>query len=276
MFKNSNVIERKLYRNLIVIFCVIIIIFSIDYVLIKIQERTPIKNPIFVINVDSAKSRLEAMKRKLGDAQFTKLAITPSDLKLTFVDSQDRKRTISNLTMSPDIIYDNKDWTPPIKVHCGKDDSFIWTSSRKISPGEFGCFCSHRAIWKKIVEQQLDNVLVFEDDVVFSRFFKLILFALNTKYLPYKFDYIDLRRKKGKIFNVLLNSDIAVRWGAESYMVSLQGAKKLLSFSNEADREIDHVIGNFILDHKSTFGMRYAISKGQEYGRQKVNNTTIR
>ena len=41
-----------------------------------------------------------------------------------------------------------------------------WT--RPILPGEIGCAVSHRMIWEKIVKEGNDNVLVLEDDFVFS------------------------------------------------------------------------------------------------------------
>lgn len=38
--------------------------FSIIYfILIKIEEHTPILNPVFLINVDSAQGRLESMRK---------------------------------------------------------------------------------------------------------------------------------------------------------------------------------------------------------------------
>jgi glycosyl transferase family 25 len=147
----------------------------------------------------------------------------------------------------------------------------------KMSPGEFGCFCSHRMIWKRIVEQKLDNVIILEDDAIFSKFFKLTLLVLNKKYLPHHFDLIDLRKKEGKKANLLLNSNIDFSWGTESYMVSFEGAKKLLEATNEVEEGVDFIIRDLVLDGRlRSFGMRLEISNGQEYGSEKINNTILR
>lgn len=42
---------------------------------------------------------------------------------------------------------------------------------RPMTMGEIGCFLSHYNIWKKIVEQDQELVLVLEDDIRFEPYF---------------------------------------------------------------------------------------------------------
>jgi GR25 family glycosyltransferase involved in LPS biosynthesis len=41
-------------------------------------------------------------------------------------------------------------------------------SSRIMTKGEIGCSLSHYNIWKKMIDQNLDNILILEDDVEFT------------------------------------------------------------------------------------------------------------
>lgn len=43
---------------------------------------------------------------------------------------------------------------------------------RPMTLGEVGCFLSHYNIWKRIVDEELNQVLVLEDDIRFDAFFK--------------------------------------------------------------------------------------------------------
>jgi glycosyl transferase family 25 len=41
----------------------------------------------------------------------------------------------------------------------------------KFTPGELGCFLSHLLIWKKMIDENIDRALIFEDDCILSNDF---------------------------------------------------------------------------------------------------------
>jgi glycosyl transferase family 25 len=61
----------------------------------------------------------------------------------------------------------------------------------KINPGEYGCTYSHLKLWKHIVDNEIDNVLILEDDVILSQdLIKGVNFLF--KIIPKDWDHIYL------------------------------------------------------------------------------------
>lgn len=116
------------------------------------------------------------------------------------------------------------------------------------SYGEIGCYLSHTDIWKEIVNNNYSNCIIFEDDVIPSVDYETIIKYLEN--IPNDFDiaylgwwsrnemnldkinnnwsYIDFNSKKKE--NVL---------GLYSYIISFNGAKKLLSKAFPIDVQLD-------------------------------------
>ena len=123
---------------------------------------------------------------------------------------------------------------------------------RDLTLGEFGCFQSHKSVLKKIVNNELEVALVLEDDFIFLDGFKESINALLK--CNYKWELVRLlskpklknRMKKSvanlnEKFNLIRLS--TAPGGAYAYLVSLKGAKKLLSAMNEIWCPVDLVMG---------------------------------
>lgn len=108
-------------------------------------------------------------------------------------------------------------------------------SNRPMTMGEIGCFLSHFFIWEKIVEEELEEVLILEDDIKFEPFFKPQLeTVLGEVRRDPTWDLVYLGRKR------LINSEEPAVEGVEylvrpsysywtlGYLISLKGARKLL------------------------------------------------
>lgn len=87
------------------------------------------------------------------------------------------------------------------------------------SPRAVGCFLSHYNLWKKIVKDKIPYSLILEDDVDPSSLFN---FLKNKKKNSNNFEFIFLSKR------VFLNKPYIDFWGAESYILSYEGASKLL------------------------------------------------
>lgn len=52
-------------------------------------------------------------------------------------------------------------------------NNFSPISSRPMTLGEIGCFLSHFNVWKEVVDNGYEVVLVLEDDIRFESFFRV-------------------------------------------------------------------------------------------------------
>lgn len=109
---------------------------------------------------------------------------------------------------------------------------------RPLTKGELGCFLSHYNIWKEIVDRGLETSLVIEDDLRFEIFFKRRLRNLMNEVEREQLDWdlIYIGRKRMQVdhpekavpnIHNLVEADYS--YWTLGYMLSLQGAKKLLS-----------------------------------------------
>ncbi|XP_036940548.1 procollagen galactosyltransferase 2-like [Acanthopagrus latus] len=110
-------------------------------------------------------------------------------------------------------------------------------SGRVLTRGEIGCFLSHYNIWKQVVQQELQQVLLLEDDVRFEPSFgsRLVTIMENVKRVGLEWDLIYVGRKRLQVKEPELWVK-AVRnlvhphysYWTLGYILSLNGAKKLL------------------------------------------------
>ena len=114
-----------------------------------------------------------------------------------------------------------------------------------LSPGEIGCFFSHREIWRSMVEQSLPQVLILEDDVqLMPDFADTLLFASRTAGTR---DYIQFQVRdihaRGRIvaaqghWDLLRPEVIPLRTSAQ--LVTLGAAENLVRCTDTFDRPVD-------------------------------------
>ncbi|KAL7741179.1 hypothetical protein ACLKA6_018203 [Drosophila palustris] len=108
---------------------------------------------------------------------------------------------------------------------------------RPMTMGEIGCFLSHYRIWQQIVQRQLQQVLILEDDIRFEPYFRSNAQRVMEQVEKMEFDLIYFGRKRLKDENEpwVDGTDNLVHAGYSywtlAYVISLQGAKKLLAAS---------------------------------------------
>ncbi|XP_034469460.1 procollagen galactosyltransferase 2-like [Hippoglossus hippoglossus] len=110
-------------------------------------------------------------------------------------------------------------------------------SERVLTRGEIGCFLSHYNIWKQVVQQKLQHVLLLEDDVRFEARFRSRLEAImdNVMTVGLDWDLIYVGRKRLQVkepeswvkgVSNLVHPGYS--YWTLGYVLSLQGAQKLL------------------------------------------------
>eukprot|EP00057_Strongylocentrotus_purpuratus_P024637 XP_011679111.1 PREDICTED: procollagen galactosyltransferase 1 [Strongylocentrotus purpuratus] len=138
-------------------------------------------------------------------------------------------KAVDGKLLSPDILREMG-----IDMLPGYADPY-W--GRVLTKGEIGCFLSHYNIWKEVVERNLSRILIFEDDIRFGARFKPRMASVMAEVAARKleWDLIYVGRKilhmKGEKF--LSDSTQIVTpsysYWTLSYMLTLEGAKKLLA-----------------------------------------------
>ena len=156
---------------------------------------------------------------------------------------------ISNLKLETEVIdaVDGNQLTfDEISKYFSKRNLYKPNYPFSMNNGEIGCFLSHRAVWKKIVEEKLDSALVLEDDaqIDFENFDQS--FEIGLKHID-KLGYIQFQTRK--IPNNALMFDnangikihqpkiIPLRTSAQ--LISYKTALNLLNKSTRIDRPVD-------------------------------------
>lgn len=114
---------------------------------------------------------------------------------------------------------------------------FDYFKKRTITIGEIGCALSHYNVWKYIVENKIEKILILEDDVIFyDNFNKMYELVLN---IDLSYDIFFLARNplnkyiELKIGNENIINDYIVEpktsYNTHSYILTYKGAKKLLN-----------------------------------------------
>ncbi len=179
---------------------------------------------IFVISLAKEKSRRQAITKKL------------KKLCDEFIFFEGIDGTKEDLKKHPD--YDGL----RRRLCYGKD----------LSPGELGCYFSHRSLLKNIVENKIQFSLIFEDDVVLSKKFKIVLEKLLECSYPWelvrflgkpKINQL-MQRKIVKIYQEFYLTRLATSpGGAYAYLISYSGAKKLLKSMTKITCPNDTIMG---------------------------------
>jgi len=131
------------------------------------------------------------------------------------------------------------------KVHEITDRSLLDSLHESL---RFGCLLSHVMLWKKMLDAQVQEMVVLEDDVFLLPNFTSRLVAVLQS-MPESWDLIHLNgcdKKFGPRYalGVTLSRGGLCTFG---YAISTSGAKKLLLALEYSDKPIDHVLDEEVL-----------------------------
>lgn len=108
-------------------------------------------------------------------------------------------------------------------------------SKRPMTMGEIGCFLSHFFIWQRMVEENLEEVLILEDDIKFEPYFKTQLqVVLEEVRKDPHWDLLYLGRKRlqfseePEVEGMKYLVRPSYSYWTLGYLISLKGARKLL------------------------------------------------
>jgi len=188
--------------------------------------------PIFIVNLKKDSEKKEHMKKLCKhyvlDCQFT--------------DAVDGKKLDQNELSE---VYDSK--------RAQKE------YGRKLSPGEIGCTLSHKEIYRKMVNEQIAQALIFEDDITFDDRIHDALSSISNFPIDWECVLLHYHRNNpfakrycislydrqvvGKGLKIVRFTELMHSTGA--YIINLAGAKKLFANLEEGMyKPIDHYTGD--------------------------------
>ncbi len=121
-----------------------------------------------------------------------------------------------------------------------------------LSCGEAACVMSHRALWQRLLDSDEPFICILEDDIEVSPDFPDLV--QDTDWLPARFDTIKL--ETCAIPTLLQQSGVidfgerrlkrirSAHWGSAAYVISRDGARRLLAASNGLDMPVDWILFN--------------------------------
>ena len=162
---------------------------------------------IFVINLDRRPDRLQTISQTLGALGLKWQRIVAIDGRDPQLDAQ-------------------VDWK---KLH-------TYSQYLPIRRGPIGCYLSHRKVWQKIVEENLQQALILEDDVSPLASWDPAILNIDIAKLGLDSLRLDASKIRGrmpwsKYFEVPVGKWLAQNrnsWGAGAYLVTQEGARKQL------------------------------------------------
>ena len=181
---------------------------------------------VYLVNMDRSKDRLEIMQRRLSSLGLEYERVSAVDgSKL----SEEEKKCV----VSPN-----------------------WRYPYTLTPGEVGCFLSHKKCWRKLVDSKESWALVLEDDSVFHS--KANEYFQSTEWIPEGVQLIQFSFAKDTTFSdksvVLPNGSHLVRvkhsspCGTYAYLISREAAEKALELSDIAEGPIDNFMFGMFFD----------------------------
>ena len=131
---------------------------------------------------------------------------------------------------------------------------------RELSPGEIACALSHADMWRRIVDQNLDEVLILEDDVLIGEMllrilhcrnrlpedWELINFMTDARQVPFGSPVYDIYRACH--FRHYANRTAAL-------LINRKGAQKLLARVYPIRRAADGLTGRTYLTDLISYGI---------------------
>jgi GR25 family glycosyltransferase involved in LPS biosynthesis len=181
----------------------------------------------FVINLERRKDRYEHIMNNYHSNNYS----------LEIIKAYDGRQVENNSEEYENI---RNYFLKSIENNLQKTDNYPYLSVNNIKNGELGCFLSHIIIWKKMIDENIDKAIIYEDDCLFTSNFenklKNILENLppqiNMVWLGGKWCdmYSSIENKGFNDFISIFNEKFP--YCAFSYLISLEGAKKLYYYAH--------------------------------------------
>jgi len=174
----------------------------------------------------------------------------------------ERRKHINKQFMTQQIEFQYFDAIEPHQIEEALKNTGIELKNCSLTKGEIGCLLSHISLWKKIIDNNLPYMAIFEDDIYLGENVKA--FLTDASWIDKHSDLIKLEEftprvvlgEKVKEFETepyrALFDLKSKNLGTAGYILSLHGAKQLISYIQSLDKLIalDHLMFENCIQNK--------------------------
>ena len=158
--------------------------------------------------------------------------------------AQERRKHIVAEFTKQEVDFEFFDAITPANIDMATSKLGLVGYTTALHQNEVGCLLSHMLLWKKAIDEQLDYIVIFEDDIYLGDHAKD--FLLDDVWIPKECSVIKLEVFYKKIGVALKQQNLSApnarkllllreaHMGCGGYILSLDVAKKLLSFIVES------------------------------------------
>lgn len=180
---------------------------------------------------------------------------------ISLTTAEDRRIHIKQEFGKQGIDFEFFDAVTPNKISLLSEKFKININDANLTQGELACLFSHVSLWQKCLDDNLDYIAIFEDDVYLSK--NAHLFLKDFYWIPKdiyilkieKFDdYCFLKNKRQyNLKNAQLSILNKIHYGTAGYILSKKGASILLDFIKKTEIiPIDHIMFDSTIRHNIT------------------------
>lgn len=209
----------------------------------------------YLINLDSSRDRLEVFEQNLLERGFERIEDSPlrwqkDDIEIERVSA----------------VYGKAYTEEELRRFVPEKVKFWDWMAHELTPGEVGCFLSHRKVWQKIVEEAHPYAFVIEDDMIFSP--KILDFFNSASWIPANADFVKLdfspvsnkhlypvSRPVGIIGDRKIVRMVGRTYGTGCYVISLPAAESCVKHSERLPLPVDL----FMFDARFDFAPRHRL-----------------
>jgi GR25 family glycosyltransferase involved in LPS biosynthesis len=204
-FHNYKALDYKLFE-----FIKLVFLKSVLYNFPISQFKRTIKSPFINFDINLLKVYVISLEDRLDRRKEINYGLTRNNIAFSFINGIQLKSGRS-------------------KIH---PKYFTELSRKHLTEGSIGCILSHYKTMKAFLKSSYKYCLILEDDAIVSYGFKTKMISV-MKLLPLDFDICYLGGKTPYDYGLWVSGSIFKpifpRKGAYSYLVSEQGAKKIIS-----------------------------------------------
>ncbi|MGI4753414.1 MAG: glycosyltransferase family 25 protein [Janthinobacterium lividum] len=260
-------IKKYFFILFIIISCLLIFCkfgsneISLFYITYQLKNN-PISEKdikIFVINLDHSTNRYNNINKQFIDINLSYERFSAVDgYALPITNQKGEKFTGLDVKNNSSLLSLDNNYT----IFCPSENINYYANSkilnRTLTAGEFGCYCSHREIWPKMVEENIPYALILEDDAILEENFYQ-KFSTIIKSLPSDWDlaYLFLMHLPKQKFYKIYNNPYLKKTNTQryfytstGYLINLKAATKLLKYSKSFSEPIDDSIAQEVADSR--------------------------
>lgn len=178
---------------------------------------------------------------------------------VSLIDEHERRQHIDSLFDAHNLDFSYFDAINKTQVEDTLQKHGLKVQSARMSAGEVACYLSHYCLWQQVIEHKLPYLMVFEDDIYFSKSAKTLL--NNLDWLPSDFDVIKLETMYE---SVMIKVNTALQpphklyrmktrhLGTAGYIISHNGAKNMIELVQQfgINCPVDHFMFDKFLEKK--------------------------